>query len=192
MSYCQPGDKPIIKYQFSGQNEKVFKSQFAPITIQTGQAKGNIYGEDYNPEGFTIVYVNGIRQTVINYRINPANAGLIQFWTCGRSDWDNRQPDGTYSVWYNNPGISSIDYSAKCPAPYPSQNCFIRITHQNIVLHLDRGACPVTFTVNCGNCPDGQEEHKTSIYPGYCCLDCRAIANEIRGITNIVRGVNRG
>jgi hypothetical protein len=192
MSYCQSGDKPTVKYKFSGQNEKIFKSEFAPIVIETGQGTGNIYGETYNPEGFTVVYVGGARETLINIRRHPTNPTWAQFWSCGNFDWDNRQSDGSYPIYYTRPAIASIDHSQKCPPPYAAQNCYIRILHQNIVIHLDRGTCPVTFTVSCGNCPPGTEEHRTNIYPGYCCFDCNSLQAEIRALTNIVKGLNNG
>ena len=90
-----------------------------------------------------------------------------------------------------DPNQVSFDYTKKCPESNDNKNrCSIQVLYQGLVIFQDQGDCPINFSVSCGNCPEGTEEHKTSAYPGYCCMDCASIAAEIRGLTNTVRGLN--
>jgi hypothetical protein len=90
-------------------------------------------------------------------------------------------------------GNFDIDLNRKCPTNSNSlERCSIQITYNGLTIFQDQGNCPLTFNVSCGNCPPGTEEHQINVYPGYCCFDCNSIANDIRGLTNIVKGLNRG
>jgi hypothetical protein len=199
MSYCNEGDKPTIKYKFSGQNEKTFKSEFAPIDVITKTIP--IEGTDnYSNSGFLIRFRSGscngltcqliVHDYYIQYQA-PEGSPRIYYIPCGETKFSS-------SAWFSinrgeiEPGkLVQVDTSVRCSTSN-NQRCSIQILHNNMLLFSDQGNCPVTFTVSCGNCPPGTEEHKTNTYPGYCCLDCQSIASEIRGIANTVRGLNRG
>ncbi|BAZ66274.1 hypothetical protein NIES4106_53530 [Fischerella sp. NIES-4106] len=187
--YCNEGDQPKIEYTFNGKNKQIYEPGIAPIEVVLDQVRKNNYGEDYNAEGFTIISANGAEQAVINYRTRNGNE--IQFWSCGSSDWDNRQPDGTYPVWY--PLISPIvriDKTRGCPPPIPPQDCIIKVYYQGRLLFSQRGECPIDYDVICGNCPTGYIECKTNRYPGYCCTKCSDIASKINNLVPKVRCCN--
>jgi hypothetical protein len=194
MSFCKEGDKPKVKYKFNNSTEQRYESNLSPIEIETGRLTKSSQNEDYDAEGFTIVNASGGRATVINYRtrVGPTTGvQQIQFWSCGNDDWDNRQPDGTYPVWYNQDApIVGIDRTVKCPPPYPGGDCYLRVKHQNSVIYEVRGECPLTFNIQCGNCPPGHIECKCNAYPGYCCIPCSEIRNGIAAATAQLRGIN--
>lgn len=194
MYYCKSGDKPRVEYTFNGKNKRIFQSQLAPINITTEQITKNDIGAGFNAEGYTIITADGGRITVHNYRTQKNNTE-IQFWSCGNTDWDNRQPDGSLPIWYplTSP-IVSIDYSKKCPVPIkPSEyECVLKISYEGNQIYSDSGDCPLNFVVACGNCPNGYIECKTDAYPGYCCIPCNEIRNGIAAATSAIRGINRG
>lgn len=192
-TYCEEGDKPRIEYKFNDKDKQIYKPGFAPIEVVLDKAIKNNYGEDYNAEGFTIVTETGQEVTIINYRLRPTEFGSasgydIQYWSCGHDDWDNRQPDGSYSVWgrLESP-IARIDKTKKCPPPIPPQDCIIKVLYQGQLLFSQRGECPIDYTVICGNCPPGYKECKTNRYPGYCCTKCSDVASKINNLVPKVR-----
>jgi hypothetical protein len=213
MVYCQTGDKPTIKYRFSGQNEKVYKSDFAPVEVTTKVTPIENTG-NYKPEGYGIGFVplngNGTYfwHIVHDHKIFNIPTGVDPTWQttpritlmlCGQTAFPKVSNCGSSAFQFYTEclqtslfnGQFDIDPNRKCPTAN-GERCSIQITHNGIVIFQDQGNCPVTFSVSCGNCPPGTEEHKSSIYPGYCCLDCASVASEIRLITNTVRGLNRG
>jgi hypothetical protein len=205
MTYCKTSDKPTIKYTFQGQNEKIYKSEFSPVTISTKTVPIDAT-DNYSKEGFLIRYRSpsctnfNCAAVVHDYflRFDPVS-GIPQIYImgCGQTSYQrlsngNLQATHTLNVGQQAPGQWVVeDRTVKCPSPN-AERCSIEISHNGLVIFSDQGNCPVNFSVNCSNCPPGTEEHKSPIYPGYCCLDCASIASEIRGITNTVRGFNRG
>lgn len=178
--YCEEGNKPKVEYSFKDK-KGIFISKHSPIEVITLIGLKNSNGDKYNAEGFTINFVGGEKRSVINYRTQKGEKE-IQYWSCGGSDWDNRQPDGTYPVWYNSPGILSLDYSKKCPPPYPNQDCILTVKYNEIILFSIRGECPLNFNVICGNCPQGTQECKHNAYPGYCCIPCESTVQKIKAL----------
>lgn len=188
-TYCQEGDKPRVIYKIDG-TDKVFESKYSPIEVSVERGLKNEYGNKYNAEGKTIKFSNGQESTVIDYRLDSTGQN-IQFWSCGNADWDNRQPDGTYPVFYplTSP-IASIDTNKKCPPPTPPQDYILTVKYNGSIIFADRSANPIDFEVICGNCPPGQCEHKTNAYPGYCCVDCASVATRINNLANKSRCCN--
>lgn len=191
MSYCKEGDKPKVEFKFDDSPKRIYYSKVSPIQIETGRYAKDDNNQDYDAEGFEILYSNGSKQTVINYRtrIDPTSGQPnIQFWSCGGKDWDNRQPDGSYSIWYPYPfPVVGINRAVKCPPPYPDGDCYIRVKFNNTLLFEARGKCPSESNVICGNCPPGQCEVKTDRYPGYCCVDCKSTASKINNLVSKAR-----
>lgn len=68
--------------------------------------------------------------------------------------------------------------------------CEIYIKHNNQTIFQDRGLCPISFDVQCGDCPQGTLKCNAPGYPGYCCLPCNEIAGEIKAIASQVRRIN--
>jgi hypothetical protein len=183
--YCEIGNKPKVEYKKDGQ-VYTYLSDKSPIDIVLDKVQKNQYGDDYNAEGYTIQFSNGGEITVINHR---TSGNTIQYWSCGSTDWDNRQADGTYPVWYNLPGaITQIDRSKGCPPPIPPQDYIIKISHEGTLLYSDRSANPITYDVICGNCPPGQHECKTNKYPGYCCISCQKTSQRIDNLRGKLHG----
>jgi hypothetical protein len=185
--YCNESDKPKVKYKSQSKGERIYESRVSPIEVILEPIKRNEYGSDYNAEGYTIKYANGQEGTVINHRLD-ASGQNIQFWSCGNSDWDNRQPDGTYPVFYplGSP-IASIDTTKKCPPPIPPQDYAIKIIYEGNVIFRDRSDTQITYEVICGNCPPNHIECKTNKYPGYCCIPCQPTASKINNLAAKVR-----
>ncbi|MCF4968707.1 hypothetical protein [Nostoc sp. CMAA1605] len=190
--FCNEGDKPKVRYQSKSRGKRVYQSKVSPIEVLLEPIKKNEYGDDYNAEGYTITYANGDEQTVINHRtrIDPVSGQpQIQFWSCGSTDWDNRQSDGTYSVWYSyGSPVANIDKSRGCPPPIPPQDFSIKILYEGNVIFRDRSDTEITYEVDCGNCPTGHIECKTPEYPGFCCIPCKETA---AAINNLATQANR-
>lgn len=72
----------------------------------------------------------------------------------------------------------------------PLKTCDLTITHNGITIFTDRGDCPCTFNVQCADCPEGTIKCDAPGYPGYCCLPCKEIAEEVKAIANQVRRFN--
>ena len=214
MAYCNIGDEPTVRYKFNGQTEKVFESQYAPIDVitKTVPIEGS---NNYKPDGYGIGYVplngNGTYYwfNVVDHKIFNIPAGVNPIWgttpriammSCGQTTFSKLLNCGTSATDYYVECLSTllfngsldIDPNRKCPTPASRQRCSIQIIYNGLTIFQDQGNCPVTFTVSCGNCPPGTEEHKTNTYPGYCCFDCNSILSEVKGITNTIRGLNRG
>jgi hypothetical protein len=191
MSYCNAGDKPRVEYTSPSQGKQIFASPYSPIDVVLDRAKKNIYGNDYNAEGYTIILTNGQETTVINHRLRNGNE--IQFWSCGNTDWDNRQPDGTYPIWYPLPvPIANIDQSRGCPPPIPPQDYRIQVLYQGNVIFSDISDTPINYIVSCGDCPANHIKCECPGYPGYCCIPCSEIRNGIAAATSAIRSVNNG
>ncbi|MBN3924004.1 hypothetical protein [Nostoc sp. NMS4] len=63
----------------------------------------------------------------------------------------------------------------------------IKDANNNILLTIPVSEC--NYQISCGDeCPEGFCKCIIPEYPGYCCLDCTAIAASIREITNSLRG----
>jgi hypothetical protein len=186
MSYCEEGDKPKVKYKFNNGTEQTYESPYSPIDVETGRLAKSSQNEDFDAEGFTLIYSDGQKKTLINYRtrISPTTGqNQEQYWSCGNDDWDNRQPDGTYPIWYNQPlTVVGVDRTIKCPPPYPDGDCYLRVKYQGSVIYEVKGECPLTFDVQCGNCPAGTIECKSNKYPGYCCIPCQGTASKINNV----------
>ncbi len=210
MSYCNAGDKPVIKYRFNNGAYKYFKSQYAPIEVEskTIPAEGTA---NYNREGYgiSINAVNGsFNSAIVDYKDFrtgafsgfPAGGRFIAVMSCGSTTFTKvtsctseaqKALDCLLNVYSLNPGSYAINPLIKCPSPNP-EKCSIVVTYNNLTIFKDQGDCPLEFEVKCGNCPEGQEEHKISVYPGYCCMDCASIKQEIISIRNTVRNIRNG
>lgn len=117
-------------------------------------------------------YFSGYKDEVTNYRINNSFYVLtpyIKILNIVREDEQN---------------INCGD---------PKRVCKITVLHNNQILFTDKGNCPITFSVVCGDgCPPGTIKCFSTNYPGYCCLPCSEIKNEIKAIASQIRGINNG
>jgi hypothetical protein len=182
-TYCKEGDEPIIKYRFQGDTkDRIHKSRIAPIDVTTKNTP--IEGtENYSNDGFQITFYSpnnrsDITIIVRDYRIVDKGYTSLNFIYCGETKFRGDI--------YGEPSSIRINTSIKCPPPN-SDRCSIEIAHKGIILFRDQGKCPVTFSVQCSKCPDGQHECKSNIYPYYCCTSCADTARKINNIANKMR-----
>lgn len=215
MNYCQAGDKPTIKYQFSGQAARTYKSNFAPIEVITKPLPIES-SENYNPEGFGVGFIplngNGTFYwySVTDYKIFQIPAGVDQVWGttprialkyCGSSFIKvpncNSSPAFQYTqcldTSFLNLNTLQFDPNRKCPANQQGgTRCSIQVLYNGQVIFQDQGNCPVTFDVTCGNCADDEIKCEKPEYPGYCCVKCSEIVTEIQSIKSTLRSINYG
>jgi hypothetical protein len=207
---CKVGDKPIIKYRFQGDTkDRIFKSKFAPIEVATKELPLESDG-NYNGQGFGIGFVplNGNGTffwfEVLDFKIFQIPQGVDPTWgttprialrSCGQASFSklsdcSSSRSGAYVQCLNTSlfnGQYNIDPNRKCPTP-KSGRCSIEIKYNGLILHQDQGNCPVSYSVQCGKCPDGQHECESKIYPYYCCNSCAYTAKKINNIANKIRG----
>ncbi|MBW4642924.1 MAG: hypothetical protein KME23_08000 [Goleter apudmare HA4340-LM2] len=190
---CNSGDKPEITYQFGSKPERKYKSEFSPIEVVTKSVPVPGSG-NYSNVGYTITFASSQCSgpcvfdvhdyKIVSYEGQPA----VLPWFCGEN---NFRPSIQVTV-LNTPN-QTITRNNNSPCLVGKlERCSIQILHNGSVIFQDQGDCPVSYSVKCGNCPEGTEEIKTNIYPGYCCLDCAAVANEIKAITSIVKAIKNG
>ncbi|MBE9054166.1 hypothetical protein IQ243_28000 [Nostocales cyanobacterium LEGE 11386] len=212
MNYCKDGDKPIVKYRFNGGKERIFKSEFAPIDIESKSVP--VEGSsDYKSQGYAIniTAVNGSPQ---DYRIvdhftrtlgvqigsfSPDSVFLFVM-QCGETSYLKRNPCdgelnkelGCLARAYNlNPGGFTLNYNVGCPNPNNTR-CSLVVKHKGIIIFTDQGDCPCTFKVQCGKCEDDEIECKKPIYPGYCCVKCSEMKSGIIAAKEDLKRLNNG
>lgn len=203
--HCKAGDKPTVKYWFQGQSQKEYRSEFSPIDIITKEVPIDA-SANYSNEGFVARFradpcTNGYQCAALwkdfeIYHPNPGVPPIVFYIPCGDTSW-SRANDGSRNYFILNRGRWDtenwvlVDTSQKCPQTV-NKRCSIQVRYNGLVIFQDQGNCPITYSVSCGNCPNGQEEHRISKYPGYCCMDCSVIKNEIKSIASVLKRNRRG
>lgn len=204
--YCKKGDKPVIKYQFNGGAERIFKSKYAPIDVISKETP-IIASENYNTKGYGISYIglngNGTRSdwVVTDHIIFNLPQGVDTIWgttpriaikRCDDKSFRKVQDCNSYVAYrYTNCLDTSlinmqdlrIDLTKKCPQE-TKKRCSIVVLYKGLTIWSDQGDCPISFSVQCGNCPDGQHECESNVYPFYCCSDCAGTAAKINNLVN--------
>lgn len=75
----------------------------------------------------------------------------------------------------------------------PEEYCQLKIAPTNRPIFIATGQCPLTFSVQCGECPEGTMRCECLSDPrGYCCLPCDETINSIKSITNLLKVFNNG
>jgi hypothetical protein len=175
--YCNQGDKPTVNYTFGDGTKGKFIANTAPVDVVTSiePATQNTYTY-FDPN------LPGSRQA-------QGNSYATEFLSFCQQ--------GQQAIRIFNNGVQVL-FSCYLPGSLSfisgtQERCVLRVSNTSgASLFTTKGACPVSFTVACGNCPPGFIEHKIAEYPGYCCMDCAGIRNQIQSITAAVRGINRG
>lgn len=187
--YCELGNKPTVKYSFKGGKERSFKTDLAPIEVISKESPVEA-NDSFNNDGyhFTVYSTNNFRnfsnfcrahRFVDKGGTDPMWRWELEIIGCGGTKWER-----TVNV---NPSTFVIDSTRKCPGTQKLR-CSIIVKHQGQPIFQDQGDCPVSFSVQCGNCPDGQIECKKAEYPGYCCIPCQGTAQKINNIGNKING----
>jgi hypothetical protein len=189
--HCNSGDKPTVFFTPKLSNQRgEYKSDKAPIEVSEEKESVGSYAK-YNARGMTLTFANGSKATYVNYRLDNTGQN-IQFWSCGANDWDNRQPDGTYPVFYplSNGAITNIDRTKGCPPPYPTgEECVLKVRYQGEIIFSTKINCGSGYDVACnGKCKPGEIECPKPGYPGYCCISCQGTASRISNLGAKIRG----
>lgn len=82
------------------------------------------------------------------------------------------------------PGFQSTNSAQNC-----TNKCTFSVTNENGIIYLSKeyAECP-KYTVSCDeDCPQGLTKIETDIYPGFCCLDCKILASEVRNIRGLIK-----
>ena len=204
-THCNQGDKPIIKYRFQGDTkDRIFKSKYAPIDVEIKEAPANAT-ENNNREGFALKYTvtGSVEYVVTDYILFKTPSGVfgvnapeftyrLAWLGCGQKQYKKSTSECTGYLRYTNcleaivwTDNFVVDPTVKCPSPLP-RRCSIIVKHKGIILLEDQGNCPVSHSVQCGKCPDGQHECESNIYPYYCCNSCGETAAKIRSLASKV------
>lgn len=182
--YCEINNKPTLFYKFGNAAEKSIRLGNSPIDILTGQTVPSATS-NYNPEGFGIRYANYFRwveTTVRDYKIRQNPPGFfypyhLEYLPCHTNIWSSEQ-------YY--PGSLTIQPERKCQTTAPNSKCFIEVKNlESISIFKAEGDCPLSYRVQCGNCPEGSFECKCG-----CCLSCGSIRSEIAAMSSILRRIN--
>ncbi|BAZ54180.1 hypothetical protein NIES4103_68650 (plasmid) [Nostoc sp. NIES-4103] len=204
---CEEGDKPIVKYRFLGDTkDRIYRSKLSPIEVNIKETPINS-SSDYKDDGYGLnIFPN----------TNPNNFSPVRdhkFFFIPGDLWQgfNGSP---YQVAIMGCTSTSFAKVANCnahpamaycnclvtsaAASYVTTNpnikcsssrnkrCSIEISYKGIILFQDQGNCPVTYSVQCGKCPDGQHECESKVYPYYCCNSCADTASKIRNLASKV------
>lgn len=206
MTYCKAGDKPQIKYKFGNGNERIYKSEFAPIeVIQKGipvDAK-----DEYSAEGYGITVnssnFNGTAIVVSHEEfVLPPNPDYFPFsggatflflMYCGQTSYYKSNPCtslvskalGCVASAYPL-GSYTINPNARCPIAN-NQRCSLLVKHKGIIIFQDQGDCPLSISVQCGNCKEDSHECNHQAYPGYCCVPCKETGEKLKNIASSIR-----
>ncbi|MEH2243387.1 hypothetical protein [Nostoc sp.] len=96
----------------------------------------------------------------------------------------------TTKVFNVDPSSISINQSITCAnTETAKQKGRVHIKRVDSITDIFtvEGDAPCNIEVACGDCPPGYCRCEMPGYPGYCCLDCHATAEQIRVITNELR-----
>lgn len=195
-TYCNIGDNPKVYFKFNGESEQIYQSKASPIDVSLENY--SIYGENYSENGYTIsIYSTNnfgtFSYVVRNYNIVDRGDGYpsdqryeLFIQTCAS--------DSLSSVFLVNPSTLVISPSPACPAKKPDvkkSRLHIKKVGTSTDIFTAEGNYPATFRVACGDCPEGFCRCECDSYPGYCCIDAKLLTGELKGLKNIVQGLNK-
>lgn len=202
--YCNIGDKPTVKYKFGSGAKRIYKSPYAPIEVITKNTPFDATS-NYNQQGFRIgissINAGNFGAIITDYKFVTVQGTLCFIWkACGEYSWGTGSncPAGSielaagcpaHLVTAYNSSFYEFNTNVKCPTPNIDKSS-IEIRCNGITIFQDQGNGIVSYDVQCGRCPDGQCECKTSEYPGYCCCDCGSLASGIVAIKSTVKTLN--
>ena len=208
-TYCEMGDKPQIKYKFGEGKERIYKSQFAPIEVIQKELPAEA-SDSYSSEGYEITFDSpqfssgrGSR-TVVDHStfFVPPSSGYpngrmyLVYIPCGQTTYPKLNPcTGSEQVQCHSTATAlttltstiQIDRTKKCTSTN-QKRCSFQVLYKGAVVFQAQGDCPLTLSVQCGNCEEGSHECKHQAYPGYCCVPCKETGEKLKNIASSVRG----
>lgn len=212
--YCSKGDKAKVVYGFGGTMSRSYTSSKCPIDITINDSGGypsksfsfdfgwNSRGASFNfqcpppqgiPKNWNAWIISGFFDNYgqvgavsipdkgtyggTRYTEPPQNCGNA--WgisgTCNEAGYPDKDD--------KSPTYCSFTLEYRPPSNEPQSE--IKITDASGQTFTDRGKSPCKFKVQCGNnCPEGQAKVDQPGYPGYCCIDCKALAAQVQAISN--------
>ncbi|MEH2243548.1 hypothetical protein [Nostoc sp.] len=194
-SYCNIGDKPKVYITFNGQQKQIYEPRVSPVEITTEDFTdhtSNYQQIGYQLSCYSTNNERGASIVVRDYEIRDNGAGYD--FKYRYELWVRLCDSNTLTQYFNvDPSSISINQSITCANTETAK--------QKVRVHIKRvdsitdiftveGNAPCKIEVACGDCPPGYCRCEMSGYPGYCCLDCHATAEQIRVITNDLRSKN--
>lgn len=222
MPHCSPGTKATVNYKFGDGTYKTYTTENTPIDVDdTGRYTPafsggqcpviyevktlwyNYEGSYNNPQTFTVFgpiegaytirktdFPNSPGYANFNHRIRAKDRnGLTLDQSRGGGDSNINRVFGERIEIISV--VRSDGQLDNCGDPKPG--CTIKVLYKGQVIFADKGKCPITYSVVCGDeCPPGTTKCLKSDYPGYCCLPCNEIKAEIKAIASQVRRLTNG
>lgn len=190
MDYCKKDEEAFVIYKL-GNKEERFKSYKTPIKINTYE-KHLESTKNFNRNGYGLTFYSTNNRAwfydliVVDYIIIDYGEGESKefryalYWTECQDVANNYINKRSLNF---DPATFSINQSKKCFQPVEGGRCYIEVLHQDSIVFTDQGDCPCTFTVQCGDCPEGTIRCDSSGYPGYCCIPCAELAQRVNAMT---------
>lgn len=204
--YCNGSSKAELNYSLAGIPGKVtFPKELLPISVK---AIGNSSKKTFKIKG-QFRGCPGDRGNSSCWNLTPLFSPL-QPWENG-----NQVSEGEFFIWLLETSGEDL-YLDNAPHPQCTQcntvrvrdsqnlliinlstaiieplNCKLEVKDKTGKLIFEKaGNCPIKFTVACGDsCPEGHIKCKCSDYPGYCCIPCEQLKNEVKSIKSTIKGM---
>lgn len=196
-SYCSPGDKPKVYFNFKNSPQEIYESQESPIEVSLENY--SVSGENYSPTGYQVNFYSpnngvGLSRTVRAYKIIDLGIGHS---ADSRYVFAEIGCNGTSFKEITNIDPSSLTINTSVTCPTVSHDTLKSRLHvkkqgETVDIFSAEGDYPGNFSVGCADCPPGTCRCKNDNYPGYCCLDYNVIASEIHSITQSLKTKNNG
>jgi hypothetical protein len=160
-----------------------FEGIKAPFTVKRTNLKSwqvNVYSS-YRPDN------NCQRQQWDSFLLNDSNPESAWFFDKQYDVNDCSVKTATYRARNQFGGDAGNIFYAIIPAGFSfvPWKCRVEIidadNNQIFAKDYPYGQCP-KVKVKCAECPAGKHQVKINRYPGYCCLDCQSLDNQIRKI----------
>lgn len=196
-TYCRVGDKPKVYITFKDGVKHVFLPLFSPLEVIVENFTNHTF--NYVPGGYQLSCYStnnerGYTLAVRDYEVRDSGSNIqfkyrYQLWVqlCESNDltlYFNVDPSSI--VINNNITCSTIETNEQ------KSKVHIKPEGSTVDSFVLVGDSPGKIEVACGDCPPGYCRCVIPEYPGYCCLDCNATAEQIKVITNELRSKNDG
>lgn len=177
MGYCDVGEKAFVTY--TTESGERIRREFAgsPIDVSiapTSPGSFRFYGVGDDGLSYELFATGYEPSYVLNTSFNGRGYTPVMDGVVLRSS----------SYYY----VSGYGIDVIVP---PTAKHRIHITGTGVDFYDYVAGDDGNYKVSCGDgCPEGFCKCPSPEYPGYCCLDCSAIAGSIHAITNELRGRN--
>ena len=173
----------LVRWYFDGQANSI-PIYGKILDIYTDGIIGQSFGGNNSVRGATIVY--------LDYRFGTVrNAGLTPTTRVPASDSYPYNDGWSLYAWQITSIRPTSGQADNCGDPQPV--CSLKVLSNGQQIFIDRGDCPVTYSVVCGEeCPPDTLKCSKPGYPGYYCLPCPPLVSDLKVIANQIRRINNG